>query len=76
MAPEQINGSCLSLKVDVWAYGVIMWEIAMEMPPYSDIPNTMNSLRTAINEKGCNADHREVCFILTDAVNCRASIAN
>mmetsp|Transcript_19378 Transcript_19378/g.64101 ORF Transcript_19378/g.64101 Transcript_19378/m.64101 type:complete len:461 (-) Transcript_19378:1770-3152(-) len=52
MAPEQINGSCLSLKVDVWAYGVIMWEIAMEMPPYSDIPNTMNSLRTAINEKG------------------------
>eukprot|EP00960_Hanusia_phi_P036111 752152-Hanusia_phi.AAC.1 len=36
MAPEQLQGQDLTLKVDVWAMGVIMWELINESIPWRD----------------------------------------
>mmetsp|Transcript_17843 Transcript_17843/g.58671 ORF Transcript_17843/g.58671 Transcript_17843/m.58671 type:complete len:846 (-) Transcript_17843:74-2611(-) len=36
MAPEQLQGQDLTLKVDVWAMGVIMWELVNEVIPWKD----------------------------------------
>jgi len=36
MSPEQLQGRDLTLKVDVWALGVIMWELLNEDIPWSD----------------------------------------
>ena len=30
MAPEQLEGHDLTDKIDVWAFGISLWEIAME----------------------------------------------
>ncbi len=30
MAPEQLEGADLTDKIDVWAFGVLMWEIIQE----------------------------------------------
>ena len=39
MSPEQLQGRDLTLKVDVWAVGVIMWELLNEEIPWSDRRN-------------------------------------
>eukprot|EP00283_Hemiselmis_rufescens_P023396 CAMPEP_0173458706 /NCGR_PEP_ID=MMETSP1357-20121228/60075_1 /TAXON_ID=77926 /ORGANISM="Hemiselmis rufescens, Strain PCC563" /LENGTH=434 /DNA_ID=CAMNT_0014426099 /DNA_START=91 /DNA_END=1391 /DNA_ORIENTATION=+ len=36
MAPEQLAGQKLSLKLDVWALGVIMWELFTVKVPWAD----------------------------------------
>ena len=36
MAPEQLAGKELSLKLDVWALGVLMWEIFSEKLPWEE----------------------------------------
>eukprot|EP00282_Hemiselmis_andersenii_P005949 CAMPEP_0114142410 /NCGR_PEP_ID=MMETSP0043_2-20121206/18432_1 /TAXON_ID=464988 /ORGANISM="Hemiselmis andersenii, Strain CCMP644" /LENGTH=462 /DNA_ID=CAMNT_0001236627 /DNA_START=144 /DNA_END=1529 /DNA_ORIENTATION=+ len=36
MAPEQLAGQKLSLKLDVWALGVIMWELFTAKVPWAD----------------------------------------
>lgn len=36
MSPEQLQGKMLTLKVDVWALGVIIWELLNEQIPWSD----------------------------------------
>mmetsp|Transcript_16553 Transcript_16553/g.39818 ORF Transcript_16553/g.39818 Transcript_16553/m.39818 type:complete len:695 (-) Transcript_16553:309-2393(-) len=39
MPPEQMEGGRLTLKVDVWAMGVILWEIATRMQPWAELGN-------------------------------------
>jgi len=39
MPPEQMSGGRLSLKVDVWAMGVILWEIATRKAPWAELGN-------------------------------------
>ena len=34
MAPEVIIGNQYDEKVDIYSYGIIMWEILHEKPPY------------------------------------------
>jgi serine/threonine protein kinase len=36
MSPEQLQGKVLTLKVDVWALGVVIWELLNEQIPWSD----------------------------------------
>ena len=36
MPPEQLQGRMLTLKVDVWALGVCIWELINEQIPWSD----------------------------------------
>ncbi|XP_055689000.1 proto-oncogene serine/threonine-protein kinase mos-like [Lutzomyia longipalpis] len=37
MAPEALNGAPLTPKVDIFAFGVIMWQIMSRKIPYEDI---------------------------------------
>jgi len=34
MSPEHMLGQALTLKSDVWSVGALMWELAMEVPPW------------------------------------------
>ena len=36
MAPEQLEGHALTLKSDVWAIGVNLWELATQKLPWAD----------------------------------------
>jgi serine/threonine protein kinase len=46
MAPEQLQGKNITLKVDVWALGVLIWEVFMERKPWE------NAKATAKNKLG------------------------
>ena len=35
MAPEMIRHELCSEKVDVWSYGVLLWELLMQERPYN-----------------------------------------
>jgi len=35
MAPEMIRHENCSEKVDVWSYGVLLWEILVQQRPYN-----------------------------------------
>ena len=35
MAPEVITGNKYNEKVDVYSFGIILWEICHEKPPFS-----------------------------------------
>ncbi|GFR52415.1 hypothetical protein Agub_g14987 [Astrephomene gubernaculifera] len=37
MAPELINGKHMSKASDVWAYGVLLWQLVTGKPPYEDL---------------------------------------
>jgi serine/threonine protein kinase len=37
MSPQQLQGKILTLKVDVWALGVVLWELLNEQVPWTDI---------------------------------------
>lgn len=34
MAPEVITGTSYNEKIDVYSYGIILWEIMHEKPPF------------------------------------------
>jgi serine/threonine protein kinase len=36
MAPEQLEGRVLTLKADVWAVGINLWEFATQKLPWAD----------------------------------------
>ncbi|CAL8108773.1 unnamed protein product [Calicophoron daubneyi] len=40
MAPEIIRNERCSLKVDVWSYGVMLWELLTEEIPYNNVDST------------------------------------
>jgi serine/threonine protein kinase len=45
MAPEQLQGKSITLKVDVWALGVLLWEIVTEQKPWENAkPTARNKL--------------------------------
>lgn len=45
MAPEQLQGKSITLKVDVWALGVLLWEIVTEQKPWDNAkPTAKNKL--------------------------------
>lgn len=37
MAPEVIKNEQYSEKVDIWSYGVVLWELLTEEIPYRDV---------------------------------------
>ena len=38
MSPEQLDGT-LTNKIDIWAFGCIMIEVATGLSPYFDVSN-------------------------------------
>ena len=40
MAPEQFNGAQYSFPSDVYAYGMVSWEVWYQCPPYSNFTST------------------------------------
>eukprot|EP00961_Rhodomonas_salina_P179912 2428213-Rhodomonas_salina.1 len=48
MAPEQLEGKDLTDKVDVWAYGVLLWEIATEQVPWASKGNSLDALKRSV----------------------------
>jgi serine/threonine protein kinase len=54
MAPEQLDGADLTDKIDVWAYGVLMWEMACEQVPWASKGNSLDALKRAV----CTAGER------------------
>lgn len=47
MAPEMLAGELYDNKADVYSYGVMMWELASQALPWSDVPSSpffMNEL--------------------------------
>ncbi|KAI3854529.1 hypothetical protein MKW92_006910 [Papaver armeniacum] len=68
MAPELLNGSSnlVSEKVDVFSYGIVMWELLTGEEPYDDLHYgaiiggiVSNTLRPAVPES-CDADWRSL----------------
>ena len=47
MAPEQLEGQVLTLKCDVWAVGVNLWELATQKLPWADEAMRESSTRLA-----------------------------
>ena len=45
MAPELLEGKQYSLKVDVYSYGILLWEILSRRTPYSNLQNPMAILK-------------------------------
>ncbi|RZC58865.1 hypothetical protein C5167_006163 [Papaver somniferum] len=68
MAPELLNGSSnlVSEKVDVFSYGIVMWELLTGEEPYDDLHYgaiiggiVSNTLRPAVPES-CDADWKSL----------------
>ena len=52
MAPELLEGKQYSLKVDVYSYGILLWEILSRRTPYSNLQNFMAIIKyVAIDHK-------------------------
>lgn len=51
MAPELLEGKQYSLKVDVYSYGILLWEILSRRTPYSNLHNPMAILKYVAIEK-------------------------
>lgn len=45
MAPELLEGKQYSLKVDVYSYGILLWEILSRKTPYSNLNNVMGIIK-------------------------------
>jgi serine/threonine protein kinase len=45
MAPESLKDRIYSEKSDVWAYGVVCWEILNRSDPYPNIQGSIQSHR-------------------------------
>ncbi len=41
MAPELLNGESYSIKVDIYSYGIVLWEIAARKTPYIELNQPM-----------------------------------
>ncbi len=48
MSPEQLQGSGLTVVSDVWALGVILWEVMAEKKPWDDRYSDFQGLKFAI----------------------------
>ncbi|KAH0454733.1 hypothetical protein IEQ34_016657 [Dendrobium chrysotoxum] len=68
MAPELLNGrrDLVSEKVDVFSFGIVMWELLMGQEPYANIPDEViidgivsNTLRPSVPES-CDPEWRSL----------------
>lgn len=48
MAPELLEGKQYSFKVDVYSYGILLWEILSRTTPYSELQNPMAILKYVV----------------------------
>ncbi|GMH37609.1 hypothetical protein BSKO_05482 [Bryopsis sp. KO-2023] len=44
-APEYLHSGCLSKSVDVYAFGILMWELIAGKGPFHDKPNAAYAVR-------------------------------
>ncbi len=51
MAPELLEGKQYSYKVDVYSYGILLWEILSRTTPYSNLHNPMAILKYVVMDK-------------------------
>mmetsp|Transcript_5972 Transcript_5972/g.21050 ORF Transcript_5972/g.21050 Transcript_5972/m.21050 type:complete len:166 (+) Transcript_5972:1230-1727(+) len=52
MAPEQLEGHDLTDRIDVWAFGVLMWEIVTDQVPWASKGNSLDALKRCICVQG------------------------
>jgi len=52
MAPEQMEGRDLTDRIDVWAFGVVLWEILSEQVPWAKLGNDLASIKRAVIQQG------------------------
>ena len=45
MAPELLENKQYSFKVDVYSYGILLWEICARKTPYHTLSNPMAIMR-------------------------------
>ena len=50
MAPEMVDSAVYTEKVDVYSYGIILWEIAARTPPYQNIKGFMVADMVVLND--------------------------
>lgn len=51
-APQQLNGDDLTEKIDVWAFGILMWEIVCEQVPWASKGNSLDALKRSVCSLG------------------------
>jgi serine/threonine protein kinase len=52
MAPEIFNNEPYSLKADVYSYGIVLWEILSQTPPYTNLKNPQSLMKFITVENG------------------------
>lgn len=52
MAPEIFSNEQYTLKADVYSYGIVLWEIASRMPPYTNMKNPHSLMKFVTLENG------------------------
>jgi serine/threonine protein kinase len=45
MAPEILESKTYSWAVDVYSYGILMWEVLTETVPYAELSHPMSILK-------------------------------
>ena len=51
MAPEQIKGNEYGIEIDLWAYGILLFELLAGYNPFENDENPMNSYANMIEGK-------------------------
>ena len=47
MAPEQMKGLPLTLRVDIWAFSLLLWEMVTEKKPWNGVYDDYEQLKAA-----------------------------
>lgn len=55
MAPEAIKGQSITQAVDVFSYGIVLWELVTRLLPYPDINSPFSIMR-----KAARGDHNQI----------------